>query len=432
MASKIDSNPVNYGAGTPNPDNLAERYLAVRAATVSLAEPLSPEDSTSQSMDDASPTKWHLAHTTWFFETFVLEAATPSHVAFDASYRVLFNSYYNTVGEQHPRSQRGLLTRPSLSTVHRYRDSVDQALAHKLKTGLLPQPLLEVVELGLHHEEQHQELILTDALHLLSCNPQKPAYRDDLEESSPRPSPALRWHRGVEGIQSMGHTGLGFGFDNEGPRHETLVASHELASRLVSNAEYGAFMEDGGYSRPELWLSEGWTRCHQEGWKAPLYWTPTQDGWHAFSLGGLLPVIKSEPVVHVSFFEADAYARWAGARLPLESEWELAAKEPGPTDNLLDAKRLRPLPALSNTETRPTQLFGDVWEWTASPYQAYPGYRTDPGALGEYNGKFMSNQYVLRGGSCVTPRQHIRATYRNFFPAHARWQWSGFRLARDS
>ena len=366
------------------------------------------------------------------FETFVLEAAEPKHAAFDATYRVLFNSYYNTVGEQHPRPQRGLLTRPSLSTVQRYRDNVDQALVHKLEKGLLPESLLEVVELGLHHEEQHQELILTDALHLLSCNPQKPAYRDDLAEPSPQPSPALRWHPGVQGIQSMGHSGMGFGFDNEGPRHEVLVAPHELASRLVSNAEYLAFIEDGGYCRPELWLSEGWTRCQQEGWEGPLYWTPRQDGWHAFALGGLLPVAESEPVVHVSFFEAEAYARWAGARLPLESEWELAATEPGPADNLLDAKWLRPLPALSNSQTRPAQLFGDVWEWTASPYQPYPGYRPDPGALGEYNGKFMSNQYVLRGGSCVTPRQHIRATYRNFFPAHARWQWSGFRLARDS
>ena len=432
MASNIELNPVSSGAGTTDPENLIERYLAVRTATASLAEPLSPEDSTAQSMDDASPTKWHLAHTTWFFETFVLEAAEPKRAAFDAAYRVLFNSYYNTVGDQHPRTRRGLLTRPSLSTVHRYRDNVDQALVHKLEKGLLPESLLEVVELGLHHEEQHQELILTDALHLLSCNPQKPAYRDDLAEPSPQPSPALRWHPGVQGIQSMGHSGLGFGFDNEGPRHEVLVAPHELASRLVSNAEYLAFIEDGGYSRPELWLSEGWTRCQQEGWKGPLYWTPTQDGWHAFALGGLLPVAESEPVVHVSFFEAEAYARWAGARLPLESEWELAAKEPVPADNLFDAERLRPLPALSNSQSRPAQLFGDVWEWTASPYQPYPGYRPNPGALGEYNGKFMSNQYVLRGGSCVTPRQHIRATYRNFFPAHARWQWSGFRLAKDS
>jgi len=325
-----------------------------------------------------------------------------------------------------------MLTRPGLPEVLRYRESVDSVLLRKLEAGSLPADILGVVELGLHHEEQHQELILTDVLHLLFGNPQRPAYRDDLEPSPERDPLPMTWHRGAEGIQSIGHLGAGFGFDNEGPRHKVLVSPHELASRLVSNAEYLEFIEDGGYARPELWLSEGWTHCHREGWKAPLYWEQSAEGWQRFGLGGQQAVVPSEPLVHVSLFEADAYARWAGARLPLESEWELAARAPSVEDNLLERGRLHPLAAASPTPAGPVQLFGDAWEWTGSSYQAYPGYRPTVGALGEYNGKFMSNQYVLRGGSCVTPRGHIRASYRNFFPAHARWQWSGLRLARDA
>ena len=412
--------------------SLASRYRETREATVSLVSSLSPEDCSAQSMEDASPAKWHLAHSTWFFETFVLEAADPEYIPFESSYRFLFNSYYNTVGEQYPRPQRGLLTRPGLATVRNYRDSVDEALAGRLASGRLPEALLDIVELGLNHEEQHQELLLTDILHLLSLNPLRPAYREDLEEPAHESVTPFSWHRGAEGIQSIGHRGAGFGFDNEGPRHKLLVSSHELASRLVCNAEYLEFMEDGGYTTPELWLSEGWSLCQQEGWKAPLYWEQVDGSWQSFGLGGLGPLVPDEPVSHVSFFEADAYARWAGARLPRESEWELAAGEPAAADNLLDSRRLRPMGARGASGPLPIQTFGDVWEWTASPYQAYPGYRPDPGALGEYNGKFMSNQYVLRGGSCVTPRRHIRASYRNFFPAHARWQWSGLRLARDA
>lgn len=432
MASNIELNPADSKTVVLDTDELASDYRAVRAVTASLAAPLSPEDCAAQSMEVASPTKWHMAHTTWFFETFVLEPADSGYSAFDSSYRVLFNSYYNSVGKQYPRPRRGLLTRPDLATVRRYRDAVDEAIVRRLEAGLLPRNLQGVVELGLHHEEQHQELILTDLLHLLSCNPQRPAYREDLEEPEPGVPTPLHWHGGAEGIQSIGHHGVGFGFDNEGPRHKVLVAPHELASRLVSNAEYQEFMEDGGYTRPDLWLSEGWAHCQREGWEAPLYWTRSEEGWQTFGLSGLHPAIPSEPVVHVSFFEAEAYARWAGARLPLESEWELAAKQPGSEDNLLDSGRLRPLTAPSPPRAQAAQFFGDAWEWTSSPYQAYPGYRPDPGALGEYNGKFMSNQYVLRGGSCATPRRHIRASYRNFFPPHARWQWSGLRLARDN
>nr|MCS5638594.1 SUMF1/EgtB/PvdO family nonheme iron enzyme [Myxococcota bacterium] len=267
---------------------------------------------------------------------------------------------------------------------------------------------------------------------LLSLNPLRPAYRDDLEEPGHGSVTPFSWHRGAEGIQSIGHRGAGFGFDNEGPRHKLLVSSHELTSRLVCNAEYLEFMEDGGYTTPEIWLSEGWSLCQQERWKAPLYWEQVDGSWQGFGLGGLAPLVPDEPVSHVSFFEADAYARWAGARLPLEGEWELAAREAAAADNLFDSRRLRPMRARLESPSLPQQIFGDVWEWTASPYHAYPGYRPGPGALGEYNGKFMANQFVLRGGSCVTPRTHIRGSYRNFFPAHARWQWSGLRLARDA
>jgi len=410
---------------------LASKFRGVRAMTVELARPLSPEDCCVQSMQDASPTKWHLAHTSWFFETFVLEAAISDYRAFDDAYRVLVNSYYHSVGHQHPRPRRGLLTRPGFSTVLEYRAHVDSVILGLLEEGLLSDSLLGILELGLHHEQQHQELLLTDAKHLLSCNPQWPAYRQDLEAPPRVESAPLHWRRGHDGLQSIGHLGTGFGFDNEGPRHPVFVGPHELASRLVSCREYREFMADEGYARPELWLSEGWATRQREGWEAPAYWLRQEDAWHIFGLGGVRPLEEAAPVAHLSFFEADAYARWAGARLPLESEWELAAKEPGPEDNLLETGWLQPASPRDDSSDAPAQLFGDVWEWTNSPYHAYPGYQEPSGALGEYNGKFMSNQYVLRGGSCATSRSHIRETYRNFFPAHARWQWSGLRLARD-
>ena len=452
-------------------EELAHGFRSVRETTCSLAEPLSAEDCAVQSMPDASPTKWHMAHTTWFFETFILAAQNSDFLPFAPSFSTVFNSYYNSVGEQYPRPQRGLLTRPNLTTVLEYRSAVDEAILQGLESGSFSFDQLGRIELGIHHEQQHQELILADVLHLLSKNPIYPAYRSDLPRAEPSEVEALHWHRGADGIQSIGHSGLDFCFDNEGPRHKILLHPHEIGSRLVSNKEFRAFIEDGGYKRPELWLAEGWALREEQRWEAPLYWVKGEGGWQNFSLAGLGPLIPSEPVSHISYFEADAYARWSDARLPLEGEWELAAHSPQAEDNLLESGSFRPIGvasalsftstraststsatmsttasttasgtpsvstcttvAVSPTAARPRQLFGDVWEWTSSAYQAYPGYRAGPGALGEYNGKFMSNQYVLRGGSCVTPRQHIRSTYRNFFPAHARWQWSGLRLARD-
>ena len=416
-----------------NLDELISRYGAVRQASLALAAPLSAEDAAAQSMSDASPVKWHLAHTTWFFETFLLDEVSPGRTPFDSDYRFLFNSYYNAVGEQYPRPHRGLLTRPDLDTILRYRASVDEAMSQAIESGALSKAQVDVLVLGLHHEQQHQELILTDLLHLLSCNPLYPAYREDLAKTPQAGALGpLHWHRGPEGLQSIGHSGESFAFDNEGPRHEVLTTPHAMASRLIVNAEYRDFIEDGGYTRPELWLADGWAVCKDERWEAPLYWVEAEGAWQSFGLGGLAPVVDAEPVSHISFYEADAYARWAEARLPTEAEWELAAKEPEASDNFVESDALRPLPLKTETGSRPSQLFGDVWEWTASPYRGYPGYTPGTGALGEYNGKFMANQMVLRGGSCVTPAKHIRSTYRNFFPPHARWQWSGLRLTKDT
>jgi ergothioneine biosynthesis protein EgtB len=415
-------------AATTNPD-FAARYRAVRAATEALAAPLSPEDCTAQSMPDASPVKWHLAHTSWFFETFVLEAAAPGYRPLDPAYRVLFNSYYHSVGAQHFRPERGLITRPGLAEVHAYRRHVDARLLALLEGGRLAPAQLAVVELGLQHEQQHQELILTDLKHLLSRNPLLPAYRTRAPEPASA-APPLAWHEQPAGLREIGHAGPGFAFDNEGPRHRVFVHAFALASRAVTNGEYLAFMAERGYERPELWLSDGWAAVQHEGWRAPLYWTERDGAWHRFTLAGLRPVAESEPVTHVSAYEADAYARWAGARLPTEAEWEIVGASAPIAGNFVESGRGEPAPA--KPEAAPAQLFGDVWEWTASAYAPYPGYHPPPGALGEYNGKFMANQLVLRGGSCATPASHIRASYRNFFPPGARWQWSGIRLARDA
>jgi ergothioneine biosynthesis protein EgtB len=409
--------------------DFAARYRAVRAATEALAAPLSPEDSTAQSMPDASPVKWHLAHTSWFFETFVLEGAAPGYRPLDPAYRVLFNSYYHSVGAQHFRPERGLITRPGLAEVYAYRRHVDAHLLALLERGRLAPAQLAVLELGLQHEQQHQELILTDLKHLLSRNPTLPAYRPRAPEPA-RAAPPLVWLEQPAGLREIGHAGPGFAFDNEGPRHRVFVHAFALASRAVTNGEYLAFMADRGYERPELWLSDGWAAVQREGWRAPLYWTERDGIWHRFTLAGLLPVAESEPVTHVSAYEADAYARWAGARLATEAEWEIVAAGVRITGNFVDSGRLEPAPAPAGPG--PAQLFGDVWEWTASAHAPYPGYRPAPGALGEYNGKFMANQLVLRGGSCATPASHVRASYRNFFPPDARWQWSGIRLARDA
>jgi ergothioneine biosynthesis protein EgtB len=409
-----------------SPD-LATRYRRVRAASERLAAPLSPEDCCAQSMPDASPTKWHLAHTSWFFETFVLDpdGRRPFHPRF----RVLFNSYYNGVGEQHPRPQRGLLTRPSLEEVLAYRAHVDRGVEALLDAGVEPDAAARV-ELGLHHEQQHQELLLTDAKHLLSRNPLRPGYRSDLAPPPSRRAPPLRWHRWASGIRSIGHAGSGFHFDNEAPRHAVVSNGFELASRLVTNAEYLAFVEAGGYADPRWWLSDGFASLRAEGWAAPAYWERDGGAWTEQTLGGPRPLDPDAPVCHVSFYEADAYARFAGARLPTEAEWEIAAAPAPVHGNLVERDHLHPVAAEPSADA-PAQLFGDVWEWTQSPYVGYPGFEPAPGAIGEYNGKFMCNQMVLRGGSCATPADHVRATYRNFFPPAARWQFSGFRLARD-
>ena len=406
-----------------------ERYRSVRSRTESLAAPLSAEDCAIQSMPDASPVKWHLGHTSWFFETFLLDPHIPGYRLHDPAFRVLFNSYYNAVGNKHPRPQRGLLSRPSLEAVRAYRMRIDERMAELLADEERAAPLAALIELGLNHEQQHQELMLTDVKHLLSCNPLQPAYaisgRSDGAET-----PALHWIGFDEGVVEIGHAGPAFAFDNETPRHREYLGRYALASRAVTNGEFADFIADGGYRRPELWLSEGWDWRTAMGVTAPLYWE-NDAGRRAFGLHGMRPLDPAAPVCHTSLFEADAYARWAGARLPTEAEWERAASEASVDGHFAEDGVFEPAPARASGR-RLAQLFGDVWEWTRSAYAPYPGFRPTAGALGEYNGKFMCNQYVLRGGSCATPRSHMRVTYRNFFPAAARWQFSGFRLARDA
>ncbi len=408
------------------------RYHSARAASESLAQPLAPDDYNLQAMADVSPAKWHLAHTTWFFETFLLKPFVADYREFHPQFAYLFNSYYNGVGAQFPRSQRGLLSRPTIGEVYRYRAHVDEAM-HALLTNT-PEAQWAAIEsraqLGCHHEEQHQELFLTDIKYNLFFNPLAPAYRDDLKRAAAVVQTPLRWLSREGGEYRIGHHGDGFAFDNETPRHRVLLSPHAVASRLVTNGEYLAFLDDGGYRRPELWLSDGWRAANERGWQSPLYWQQNDGGWFMFTLGGLRPLDELEPVCHISYYEADAYARWAGARLPTEAEWEAVANEHVCAGNLREADHLHPVPAAAGDEPV-AQMFGDVWEWTQSAYAPYPGYRPASGALGEYNGKFMVNQLVLRGGSCVTPTAHIRASYRNFFYPADRWQFSGLRLARD-
>ena len=409
--------------------DLASRYRTVRAATERLRAPLSAEDCQAQSMPDASPAKWHLAHTTWFFETFVLEPGRAGYRPFHPTFRVLFNSYYQGVGEQHPRAQRGLLTRPSLDEVHAYRAHVDRLLLDWLSSDdAAVAALAPVVEIGLHHEQQHQELLLTDVKHLLGGNPLAPAYAE-LPAAATAADRPFGWRMVDGGVREIGAGPEGFAFDNERPRHAVLLEPFALASRLTTNGEYADFIADGGYRRPELWLSDGWSTLLARGWTAPLYWEQRDGEWYEFTLGGLRALDRRAPVCHVSLYEADAFATWAGARLPTEVEWETAASGRPVRGNLLDSGRLHPVAASANG-TDVAQLYGDVWEWTRSAYAPYPGYRPLAGVLGEYNGKFMCNQLVLRGGSCLTSRSHVRATYRNFFPPGARWQMSGVRLAR--
>lgn len=414
----------------PEPRSLSERYARIRAATEALAAPLSAEDCCVQSMPDASPTKWHLAHTSWFFETFVLGTAVPGHRVFEPLFRVLFNSYYDGVGAQHPRAARGMLTRPDLATVRAYRAQVDAAMARLLEAGVDPDVGARI-ELGLHHEQQHQELLLTDAKHLLAQSPFAGSYRDDLVKPPPRTASPLRWHRFDGGIREVGYDGPGFCFDNEGPRHPALLAPFELASRPVTSGEFLAFVEAGGYAQSQWWLADGLAAARAAGWEAPAYWSRRDGAWHERTLGGWRPLDLDAPVCHVGYYEADAFARFSDARLPTEAEWEVAAAQVPVRGNLVEADHLHPVAAEAMSGPVPAQLFGDVWEWTQSPYVAYPGFRPAAGAIGEYNGKFMCNQFVLRGGSCATPADHVRASYRNFFPPGARWQFSGLRLARD-
>lgn len=413
---------------------LIDSYRTVREFTEALCKPLCTEDYVIQSMSDVSPTKWHLAHTSWFFETFVLSKINPHYKPPHPQYSYLFNSYYIQVGKRHARPERGLLSRPTVEEVYHYRHHVDQSMLGFLKESSKAQieEIAPVIEIGIHHEQQHQELIVTDIKHVFSVNPLRPVY---VNLVNPKVSsvPKMNWVPFSVGLYFIGHEGDGFAFDNELPRHREFLESFQLSSRLVTNGEYLEFMEDGGYRRPELWLSDGWHAVEANGWCAPQYWEKIDGGWWIFALSGMRELDPNEPVCHVSYYEADAYARWAGARLPSESEWEIAASNIPVEGNFVDNGIYHPV-ALSDKKSSRTisQMFGDVWEWTRSPYVSYPGYKTLPGALGEYNGKFMSNQMVLRGGSCATPRSHIRKTYRNFFPPNARWQFMGIRLAKDA
>ena len=420
---------------------LADRYRAVRAQTEHLAAPLSAEDQTVQSMPDVSPTKWHRAHTSWFFETFLLEPQLEGYRAYDPSYRYLFNSYYEAVGARHPRPTRGVISRPGAAEVGTYRAHVDGAMAQLLDAELSDEHAW-LVELGLHHEQQHQELVLMDIKHVLWCNPMLPTYRPapagwvpPAPARAPGPATSPRWIRHDGGLVDTGHGADGFAFDNESPRHSVLLEPFAVAESLVTCGDWAAFVADGGYERAELWLSDGWAAVQAEGWQAPMYWSTGASGWEVFTLHGPRPLDPAEPVVHVSYYEADAFARWAGARLPTEAEWEAVCERQEPAGAVDLVGRFLPAGAESAVlHPRPggKHLLGEVWQWTSSAYSPYPGFHPAPGAVGEYNGKFMVNQMVLRGGCCVTPAGHMRPTYRNFFPPGARWAFSGLRLARDS
>jgi ergothioneine biosynthesis protein EgtB len=415
-----------------NAPGLLTAYTATRRQSLALSSPLTPEDMMVQSCPEASPAKWHLAHTTWFFETFVLREYLAGYQPFQPDFLWLFNSYYNDVSDQPEKKLRASFSRPGIDDILAYRQHVDDAIARLDQRGMLDEAARRI-ELGIHHEQQHQELLCYDIKHAFWTNPLHPAYAQGGTFQSSRAP--LRWLDFAGGLTEIGHTGNGFAYDNESPRHKVFLEPFALASRAVTCAEYLAFMEDGGYTRPDLWLSEGWDTVNAQQWNAPLYWRRIDGAWTVYTMRGLVPLseIAATPVCHVSYFEADAYARWAGKRLPTESEWEAAVAERAPSvpanANLLESGQLHPVSA---PDSDLDQVFGDVWEWTRSAYLGYPGYRAPAGALGEYNGKFMVNQMVLRGGSAVTPRSHIRSTYRNFFSPAARWQFAGFRLAQDA
>ncbi len=424
---------------SPAANNLAsaqllQRFTQVRACTEALAAPVSETLANAQAMHDASPLKWHLAHTSWFFETFVLAAYAPAYVAYDAEFKVLFNSYYNAVGDKHPRAKRGEISKPDLAAVLQYRKHVTACVAALLETSL-PVEAISLLRLGCNHEEQHQELILTDLKYLLAHQPQQPAYQARWPLVAVQMQ-APRWHGYKGGLVEIGHAGDQFAFDNELPRHRVFLENFELATYPVSHGDFAEFIAGGGYTRPNLWLSLGWDWVNANKIGTPLYWqnhgTDVAPNWHTFTLHGAVPIEANTPICHISYFEADAYARWCGARLPTEAEWEYAATQINIDGNFIESGALHPLSLREETcANQPQQMYGDVWEWTASAYLPYPKFKTAEGAVGEYNGKFMCNQFVLKGGSCATPKAHIRPSYRNFFPPEARWQFSGLRLARD-
>jgi ergothioneine biosynthesis protein EgtB len=412
---------------------LAQQYHLVRHFSEKLCETLEAEDYVIQTMPETSPTKWHLAHTSWFFETFLLKPFLPDYQSAHPQYGFLFNSYYNAAGPFYSRPHRGLLSRPTVREVFHFRTDIDILVSDLIESAddQLLAKLEPILTLGLNHEQQHQELMLTDIKHVFWQNPLRPAFRKR-EQSGASPAPAIQWLNFKEGLYWLGYEGSGFSYDNEGPRHRVFVPSFSLASRLVTNADYLAFIEDGGYRRSELWLSLGWNAVRERGWDSPLYWEKREGKWFTMTLAGMTHLNPDEPVCHVSLFEADAYARWFGTRLATEEEWEIASSELSVKGNFAESElfHVSVVNALVSS-SQPAQMFGDVWEWTRSSYSPYPGYSAVAGALGEYNGKFMCNQYVLRGGSCATSQSHIRRTYRNFFPPDAKWQFAGIRLAKD-
>lgn len=431
MTQTVTNNTPSHSAGSLSQQRrgIIDAYRRVRSLTDQLAAPLEVEDCVIQSDPDVSPTMWHMAHSTWFFATFMLSRFLPDYKPHDPAYAVLFNSYYNAVGEQFPRPRRGLLSRPTLADIRAYRADTDKQIIALLETADNSRlgELVQLAELGLNHEQQHQELILTDIKHVLSCNPLFPVYLDSTD--APAEGMPLEWTPFDAGLRTIGYSGDTFCYDNEMPRHDFYQCEYQLASRVVTNGEYLRFIQNGGYDAPTYWLSDGWTTVRKRQWRCPLYWIDRSGEWFEFTLGGLKKLDPHLPVCHVSYYEADAYARWADARLATEAEWEIAASQRPIEGNFVESSAYHPRPAPHN-DGGPSQMYGDAWEWTASPYVAYPGYKPLPGALGEYNGKFMCNQFVLRGGSCATPQSHIRLTYRNFFPPDARWQFTGIRLAR--
>ncbi|MEO5702732.1 MAG: ergothioneine biosynthesis protein EgtB [Gammaproteobacteria bacterium] len=410
---------------------MGSRYLEVRGLTESLCRPLAIEDYVIQTMPDVSPPKWHLAHTSWFFENFLLIPFLSAYQPFHPEFGYLFNSYYETVGSFHPRKHRGLLSRPTVEQVYGYRSHVDRLMGELIDSVDAEQwhVIAPLITLGLHHEQQHQELLLTDIKHIFATNPLHPAYRPSADVLIGDVAP-LQWLDYHGGIRQIGHNSDEFAFDNEMPRHRIYLENYRLATRLVTNGEYLEFIEAGGYGKAQYWLSDGWRTVQTQHWQAPLYWELRAEGWSLMTLSGMCALVAAEPVSHISYYEADAYARWAGKRLPTEAEWEHAATQTPVAGNLLESGLLHPGVLTANT-CLPAQMFGDVWEWTQSPYTPYPGYQPSANSLGEYNGKFMCNQMILRGGSCITSASHLRASYRNFFPPEARWQFSGLRLAED-